>query len=254
MVANAKSGHPGAPMGLAPLAHLLWSRIMVADPKESHWINRDRFVLSNGHACALQYIMLHLMGYDLTMDDLKAFRQLDSRTPGHPEVHHTDGVEVTTGPLGQGFANAVGLAIAQANAADTYNKDNFDLFTNRTYVFLGDGCMQEGVASEAASLAGHLRLHNLIAFFDDNHVSIDGDTKCSFTEDVPKRFESYGWNVLVVDNGDSDLQALYDAVVKAWDEKTKPTLVCVRTTIGFGSVNQGKASTCLLYTSDAADE
>ena len=128
---------------------------MVADPKESHWINRDRFVLSNGHACALQYIMLHLMGYDLTMDDLKAFRQLDSRTPGHPEVHHTDGVEVTTGPLGQGFANAVGLAIAQANAADTYNKDNFDLFTNRTYVFLGDGCMQEGVASEAASLAGH---------------------------------------------------------------------------------------------------
>lgn len=243
MVANAKSGHPGAPMGLAPLAHLLWSRIMVADPKESHWINRDRFVLSNGHACALQYIMLHLMGYDLTMDDLKAFRQLDSRTPGHPEVHHTDGVEVTTGPLGQGFANAVGLAIAQANAAGTYNKDNFDLFTNRTYVFLGDGCMQEGVASEAASLAGHLRLHNLIAFFDDNHVSIDGDTKCSFTEDVPKRFESYGWNVLVVDNGDSDLQALYDAVIKAWDEKTKPTLVCVRTTIGFGSVNQGKAST-----------
>lgn len=215
---------------------------MTADPKDSHWINRDRFVLSNGHACALQYIMLHLMGYKLSMDDLKAFRQLDSLTPGHPEANHTDGIEVTTGPLGQGFANAVGLAMAQANAAAAFNRDGFELFNNRTYVFLGDGCMQEGVASEAASMAGHLGLKNLIAFYDDNHITIDGDTNCSFTEDVSKRFESYNWNVLSVKNGDEDLSALWDAIVKAQQEKERPTLVCVQTTIGFGSLNQGKAS------------
>lgn len=242
VVANAKSGHPGAPMGLAPLAHLLWSRVMIADAKDSHWLNRDRFVLSNGHACVLQYIMLHLMGYKLSMDDLKQFRQLDSLTPGHPEANHTDGVEVTTGPLGQGFANAVGLAMAQASVASTFNKEGFELFNNHTYVMLGDGCMQEGVASEAASLAGHLRLNNLIAFFDDNHVSIDGDTNCAFTEDVAMRFRSYNWNVLTVENGDDDLSSLWDAIVKAWEEKERPTVVCVRTTIGFGSVNQGKAS------------
>ena len=215
---------------------------MTADPKDSRWINRDRFVLSNGHACALLYIMLHLMGYKLSMDDLKAFRQLDSLTPGHPEANHTDGVEVTTGPLGQGFANAVGLAMAQANAAAAFNKDGFELFNNRTYVFLGDGCMQEGVASEAASMAGHLGLKNLIAFYDDNHITIDGDTNCAFTEDVGKRFESYNWNVLTVKNGDEDLSALWDAIVKAQQEKERPTLVCVQTTIGFGSLNQGKAS------------
>ena len=208
---------------------------MTADPKDSRWINRDRFVLSNGHACALLYIMLHLMGYKLSMDDLKAFRQLDSLTPGHPEANHTDGVEVTTGPLGQGFANAVGLAMAQANAAAAFNKDGFELFNNRTYVFLGDGCMQEGVASEAASMAGHLGLKNLIAFYDDNHITIDGDTNCAFTEDVGKRFESYNWNVLTVKNGDEDLSALWDAIVKAQQEKERPTLVCVQTTIGFGS-------------------
>lgn len=215
---------------------------MTADPKDSRWINRDRFVLSNGHACALLYIMLHLMGYKLSMDDLKAFRQLDSLTPGHPEANHTDGVEVTTGPLGQGFANAVGLAMAQANAAAAFNRDGFELFNNRTYVFLGDGCMQEGVASEAASMAGHLGLKNLIAFYDDNHITIDGDTNCAFTEDVGKRFESYNWNVLTVKNGDEDLSALWDAIVKAQQEKERPTLVCVQTTIGFGSLNQGKAS------------
>jgi len=243
VVAKSKSGHPGAPMGLAPLAHLLWSRFLTCDSKDSKWLNRDRFVLSNGHACALQYIMLHLMGYKLSMDDLKNFRQLDSLTPGHPEANHTDGVEVTTGPLGQGFAQAVGIAVASKNAASTFNKENFELFNDKTFVILGDGCMQEGVSSEAASLAGHLRLDNLIAFFDDNHVTIDGDTENSFTEDVEARFRSYNWNVLRVENGDSDLASLYDAMEKAYNYRGRPTLVCIRTTIGFGSVNQGKAST-----------
>lgn len=230
-------------MGLAPLAHLLWSRVITCDPKDSHWLNRDRFVLSNGHACALQYIILHLMGYNLSMDDLKSFRQLHSLTPGHPEANHTDGIEVTSGPLGQGFAQAVGLAIAQKNAAATFNKDDFELFNNNTYVFLGDGCMQEGVCSEAASLAGHLKLNNLVAFYDDNKITIDGDTIVSFTEDVAKRFEAYEWNVLHVKNGDSDLDAMYQAIEKAQAEKEKPTLVIVETTIGFGSLNQGKEST-----------
>ena len=157
---------------------------LLCDPKDSHWLNRDRFVLSNGHACILQYTMLYLLGYKVTLDDLKQFRQLNSLTPGHPEANHTDGIEVTTGPLGQGFANAVGLSIAAKNAAAEFNRDGFELFNNHTYVFLGDGCMMEGVASEAASLAGHLRLNNLIAFYDNNKISIDGDVACAFTEDV----------------------------------------------------------------------
>ncbi|WFD21552.1 transketolase [Malassezia equina] len=243
IVAKSKSGHPGAPMGLAPLAHLLWSRVITCDPKDSKWLNRDRFVLSNGHACALQYIMLHLMGYQVTMDDLKAFRQLNSKTPGHPEANHTDGVEVTTGPLGQGFATAVGLAIAERNAAAAFNKEGFELFNNYTYTILGDGCMQEGVASEAASLAGHLGLYNLIAFYDDNSVTIDGDTNVSFTEDVTKRFESYGWNVIPIEDGDNDIKSVFEAIEKAHSEKIKPTLISIKTTIGFGSKNQGTAST-----------
>lgn len=230
-------------MGLAPLAHLLWSRVISCDPKDSHWINRDRFVLSNGHACALLYIMLHLLGYDLTMEDLKQFRQLNSRTPGHPEANHTDGVDITSGPLGQGFSSAVGLAIAQKNAAATFNKDGFELFTNYTYTILGDGCMQEGVASEAASLAGHLGLNNLIAFYDDNKVTIDGDTMASFTEDVPKRFEAYGWNVLLVRDGDRDLKDMFEKIEQAKKETKRPTLICVKTTIGYGSLKQGTTST-----------
>ncbi|EED84171.1 predicted protein [Postia placenta Mad-698-R] len=210
VVGKANSGHPGAPMGMAPVAHVLFSRFFNANPKSSKWYNRDRFVLSNGHACALQYILLHLLGYKLSMDDLKQFRQIDSLTPGHPEAGHTDGIEVTTGPLGQGFANGVGLGIAQAHMAAVYNKDGFDLINNYTYVFTGDGCLMEGVASEAASLAGHLQLGNLIYFYDDNreimsawtYISIDGDTAVAFTENVEQRFLSYGWQVLHVNDGD----------------------------------------------------
>ncbi|KAK0450648.1 transketolase [Armillaria borealis] len=239
VVGKANSGHPGAPMGMAPVAHVLFSRFFNANPKDSKWFNRDRFVLSNGHACALQYILLHLMGYKLSMDDLKAFRQLDSLTPGHPEAGHTDGIEVTTGPLGQGFGNGVGLAIAQAHLAATYNKDGFDLINNYTYVFCGDGCLMEGVASEAASIAGHLQLGNLIVIYDDNHISIDGDTAVAFTENVEQRFLSYGWQVLNVDNGDSDLAGIYNSIAEARQEKNKPTIIKLKTTIGFGSKVQG---------------
>ncbi|KAI8998852.1 transketolase [Trametes punicea] len=239
VVGKANSGHPGAPMGMAPVAHVLFTRFFNANPKHPKWFNRDRFVLSNGHACALQYILLHLLGYKLSMDDLKQFRQIDSLTPGHPEAGHTDGVEVTTGPLGQGFANGVGLAIAQAHLSATYNKEGFDLINNYTYVFTGDGCLMEGVASEAASLAGHLQLGNLIAIYDDNHISIDGDTAVAFTEDVEKRFQAYGWQTLHVDNGDSDLEGIYNAIVEARKEKHKPTLIRLRTTIGYGSKQQG---------------
>ncbi|OSX64954.1 hypothetical protein POSPLADRAFT_1167097 [Postia placenta MAD-698-R-SB12] len=239
VVGKANSGHPGAPMGMAPVAHVLFSRFFNANPKSSKWYNRDRFVLSNGHACALQYILLHLLGYKLSMDDLKQFRQIDSLTPGHPEAGHTDGIEVTTGPLGQGFANGVGLGIAQAHMAAVYNKDGFDLINNYTYVFTGDGCLMEGVASEAASLAGHLQLGNLIYFYDDNHISIDGDTAVAFTENVEQRFLSYGWQVLHVNDGDHDLEGIYNAVVEAQKEKSKPTLIRLRTTIGYGSKQQG---------------
>ncbi|KAK0503033.1 transketolase [Armillaria luteobubalina] len=237
VVGKANSGHPGAPMGMAPVAHVLFSRFFNANPKDSKWFNRDRFVLSNG--CALQYILLHLMGYKLSMDDLKAFRQLDSLTPGHPEAGHTDGIEVTTGPLGQGFGNGVGLAIAQAHLAATYNKDGFELINNYTYVFCGDGCLMEGVASEAASIAGHLQLGNLIVIYDDNHISIDGDTAVAFTENVGQRFLSYGWQVLTVDNGDSDLAGIYNSIAEARQEKNKPTIIKLKTTIGFGSKVQG---------------
>jgi transketolase len=226
-------------MGMAPVAHILFSRFFNANPKSSKWFNRDRFVLSNGHACALQYILLHLLGYKLSMDDLKAFRQVDSKTPGHPEAGHTDGIEVTTGPLGQGFSNAVGLAIAQAHLGAVYNKDDFDLINNYTYAFCGDGCLMEGVASEAASLAGHLQLGNLIVVYDDNHISIDGDTAVAFTENVEQRFLAYGWQVLHVDNGDSDLKGIYDSIADARKEKNKPTIIRLRTTIGFGSKQQG---------------
>ncbi|OBZ75679.1 Transketolase [Grifola frondosa] len=259
VVGKANSGHPGAPMGMAPVAHVLFTRFFNANPKNSKWYNRDRFVLSNGHGCALQYILLHLLGYKLTLDDLKAFRQLDSLTPGHPEAGHTDGVEVTTGPLGQGFSNAVGLAIAQAHMGATFNRDGFDLINNYTYVFVGDGCLMEGVTSEAASLAGHLKLGNLICvsrleiksdswltfLFNRRftmtivNISIDGDTAVAFTENVEQRFLSYDWQVLHVDHGDSDLEGIYTAIAEARKETNKPTIIRLRTTIGYGSKQQG---------------
>ncbi|TVY31213.1 putative transketolase [Lachnellula hyalina] len=235
----ANSGHPGAPMGMAPVAHVLFNKIMNYNPKNSSWVNRDRFVLSNGHGCMLQYALLHLAGYKISLDDIKAFRSIDSITPGHPEAHDTDGIEVTTGPLGQGFSNAVGLSIAQHHASAEFNKPGFELINNYTYTFLGDGCMQEGVASEAASLAGHLQLGNLIAIYDDNHISIDGDTNCSFTEDVIKRFEAYGWHTEIVEDGDHDLEAMEAAIKKCQSVKNKPSLIKLRTTIGFGSLAQG---------------
>ncbi|SGZ39217.1 probable Transketolase [Hanseniaspora guilliermondii] len=240
-VAAANSGHPGAPLGLAPAAHVIFKG-MNFNPKNPDWINRDRFVLSNGHACALLYSVLHVMGYDsVGIEDLKKFRQLNSKTPGHPEFE-LPGIEVTTGPLGQGVCNAVGLAIAQANFAATYNKPGYELSNNYTYVMLGDGCLQEGVSSEASSLAGHLQLGNLIAIYDDNKITIDGSTEVSFTEDVAKRYEAYGWEVLVVKNGDSDLASIAAAVEQAKKSTNKPTLIKLETTIGFGSLNQGSAS------------
>ncbi|KAI7280042.1 hypothetical protein KC340_g18851, partial [Hortaea werneckii] len=226
-------------MGMAPISHILFNQFMRFNPQNPQWANRDRFVLSNGHGCMLQYALLHLFGYKVSMDDLKQFRQVDSITPGHPEAHDTPGVEVTTGPLGQGFSNAVGMAVAQAHSAAYFNKPGYDLFTNYTYMFFGDGCAMEGVASEAASAAGHLQLGNLIAIYDDNGISIDGDTKCAFTEDVSKRFEAYGWHVQWVKDGDNDMEGMYNAIKKAQEVKDKPSMIRLTTTIGFGSLLQG---------------
>ncbi|TWU72218.1 Transketolase [Metarhizium rileyi] len=236
---NSNSGHPGAPMGMAPVAHVLFNKFMKFNPKNPKWLNRDRFVLSNGHGCMLQYALLHLFGYDLSIQDLKDFRKVDSRTPGHPEAHDTPGIEVTTGPLGQGVCNAVGMAMAQAHTAATFNKPEFNVVDNYTYCFLGDGCLMEGVSSEASSLAGHLQLGNLICIYDDNHISIDGDTNCAFTEDVVKRYEAYGWHVEVVEDGDSDLAGIEAAIKKCQEVKNKPSLIKLKTTIGYGSLQQG---------------
>ncbi|OBT69450.1 hypothetical protein VE03_01186 [Pseudogymnoascus sp. 23342-1-I1] len=231
---KANSGHPGAPMGLAPIAHVLFNQMNFNPATNKYWINRDRLVLSNGHACALLYSLLHLYGY-ISLDDLKAFRQLDSQTPGHPEAHITPGIEVTTGPLGQGLANAVGLAIAQTHLAAVYNRPGFDLFTNKTFVIFGDGCAMESVASEAASLAGHLQLGNLIAIYDDNHICIDGDINSTFTEDVTKRFEAYGWHTQHVQDGNTGLDAMNRAI-QAVAVTDKPSMIKVTTTIGYGSI------------------
>jgi transketolase len=234
MVEKANSGHPGAPMGCAPIAHLLYGSIMNFSPKDPKWFNRDRFVLSNGHACALLYSMLHLTGYEVSIDDLKQFRQLHSITPGHPENFMTPGVEVSTGPLGQGITNAVGLAIAEKHLAATYNRDGFNLVDHYTYVICGDGCLQEGISSEASSLAGHLGLGKLIVCYDDNHITIDGHTDLSFTEDVGKRYEAYHWHVQVVEDV-NDLQALAEAIENAKAETGRPSLIKIKTIIGFGS-------------------
>ncbi len=234
MVEAANSGHPGAPMGQAAMAYNLWARFLRFDPQRPDWPNRDRFVLSCGHASALLYALLHLAGYELSLDDLRDFRQLGSMTPGHPERGETPGVETTTGPLGQGLSNAVGMAIAQQLLAARFNRDGYPLFDHRTFVFASDGDVMEGVASEASSLAGHLRLDRLIVFYDDNRISIDGPTSLSFSEDVGKRYEAYGWQVQRVEDG-NDLEALAAATEAALADVDRPSLIAVRTHIGFGS-------------------
>eukprot|EP01126_Amoeba_proteus_P045369 TRINITY_DN5073_c0_g1_i7.p1 TRINITY_DN5073_c0_g1~~TRINITY_DN5073_c0_g1_i7.p1 ORF type:complete len:659 (-),score=101.61 TRINITY_DN5073_c0_g1_i7:224-2200(-) len=239
VVQKANSGHPGAPLGMAPMAYVLFSRHLRFNPKNPDWPGRDRFVLSNGHSSALLYSLLHLTGYpDWTMDVLKTFRQSKSMAAGHPESHYP-GVEVTTGPLGQGLSNAVGLAIAETHLAAKFNKDGIKVVDNFTYVFCGDGCLQEGITSEASSLAGHLGLGKLIVLYDDNHITIDGSTDLSFSEDVCKRYESYGWHTQVVKDGDKDLEAIDAAITAAKAVSDKPSLIKVNTTIGFGSLMAG---------------
>ena len=236
MVERANSGHPGAPMGQAAMAYQLWTRHLRFNPADPGWVNRDRFVLSCGHASALIYSLLHLAGFDLSLDDLRDFRQMGSKTPGHPEYGHTPGVETTTGPLGQGLANAVGMAMAERMMAGRFNRDGFALFDHRTWVFASDGDIMEGVASEASSMAGHLRLGKLNVLYDDNRISIDGPTDLSFSEDVAKRYESYGWHVSLVEDG-NDLEALDAAMTAAADDE-RPSLILVRTHIGYGSPNK----------------
>ncbi|WP_019501710.1 transketolase [Pseudanabaena sp. PCC 6802] len=238
-VEKAKSGHPGLPMGAAPMAFVLWDRFLKFNPKNPKWVDRDRFVLSAGHGCMLQYSMLHLTGYDsVSIDDIKQFRQWGSKTPGHPENFETEGVEVTTGPLGQGVGNAVGLAIAEAHLAARFNKPGHNIVDHYTYVILGDGCNMEGVASEAASMAGHLKLGKLIMMYDSNSISIDGSTDLAFTEDVGKRYEAYGWHVQYVANGNDDLDSIAKAIAEAKKVTDKPSLIVVTTVIGYGSPNK----------------
>jgi len=236
---KSNSGHPGLPMGAAPMAYALWDRVLKHNPKNPNWFNRDRFVLSAGHGCMLLYALLHLSGYDsVTIEDIQQFRQWGSRTPGHPETFETPGVEVTTGPLGQGIANAVGLAIAEAHLAAKFNKPEVQLVDHYTYVIMGDGCHQEGISSEAASLAGHLGLGKLIALYDDNHITIDGNTNVSFTEDVLKRYEAYGWHVQHVADGNTDVDGIAKAIEAAKAVTDRPSMIKVTTTIGYGSPNK----------------
>ncbi|MDQ2835000.1 MAG: transketolase [Acidobacteriota bacterium] len=237
-VEKAKSGHPGAPLGCAPIAYLLYHKLMKHDPSDPLWIDRDRFVLSNGHASALLYGALHLSGYDLPISQLEQFRQWGSHTPGHPEYGETPGVEVTTGPLGQGFGMAVGIAVAEKHLAAVYNRDTYNIVDHHTYVLCGDGDLMEGISHETASLAGTLGLGKLIVLYDDNLISLDGPTELSFTEDVTMRFEAYHWHVQYVADG-NDLAAIKDAILKAKAETTKPSLIRVRTVIGYGSPKAG---------------
>lgn len=239
-VQKAKSGHPGAPMGMADIAQVLWCDYLSHNPTNPQWANRDRFVLSNGHGSMLLYSLLHLTGYDLPIEELKNFRQLHSKTPGHPEYGYAPGVETTTGPLGQGITNAVGMAIAEKVLAAQFNQENFDIVDHNTYVFLGDGCLMEGISHEACSLAGTLGLGKLIAFWDDNGISIDGEVEAWFSDDTPKRFEAYGWHVISDVDG-HEPNEISAAILKAKNETDRPTLICCKTTIGFGSPNkQGK--------------
>lgn len=241
-VQKANSGHPGLPMGAAPMAYTLWNRFLKHSPSNPEWVDRDRFVLSAGHGSMLLYALLHLAGYDMSMEDLKNFRQLGSKTPGHPENFQTPGVETTTGPLGQGFANGVGMAIAERFLAARFNQPGFEIVDHHTYAIVSDGDLMEGVAAEAASLAGHLGLGKLIYLYDDNKISIDGSTDITFTEDVGRRFAAYNWHVLNVEDG-NNVDALTSAIEAARLETDRPSLIVVRTTIGFGSPNkQGTAS------------
>lgn len=237
-VQAANSGHPGLPMGAAPMAYTLWTRHLNANPKNSRWFNRDRFVLSAGHGSMLLYSLLHLSGYNVSIDDLKNFRQLEGNTPGHPEVHITDGVEATTGPLGQGVANAVGMAMAEAHLSATYNKGDYNIVDHYTYALCGDGDLQEGVSQEAASLAGHLKLGKLIMLYDSNDIQLDGPTSKAFTENVGMRFEAYGWEHILVEDG-NDLEAIDAAITKAKESTDKPTIIEIKTVIGFGATNAG---------------
>jgi len=236
-VQKANSGHPGMPMGMAPAAYLLWTKIMRHNPANPKWETRDRFVLSAGHGSMLLYSLLHLCGYEMTLDDLKSFRQLNSKTPGHPEYHPERGIEVTTGPLGQGISNAVGMAVAQKHLADHFNRDGFPIIDYKIFVIASDGDLEEGVSAEASSLAGHLGLDNLIVIYDDNHISIDGDTKISFTEDVAMRYRAYHWNVITVDGDGTDLAAIEKALKKAKRYKGKPSIIKLRSHIAYGCPN-----------------
>ena len=242
-VQKANSGHPGAPMGMADIAEVLWNDHMTHNPSNPDWANRDRFILSNGHGSMLIYSLLHLTGYDLSIDDLKSFRQLHSKTPGHPEYGYAPGVETTTGPLGQGITNGVGMAIAEKALASQFNQKGHDIVDHHTYVFLGDGCLMEGISHEACSLAGTLGLGKLVAFWDDNGISIDGHVDGWFTDDTPGRFEAYGWHVIRdVDGHDS--AAIENAVSMAKAMTDKPTMICCKTTIGFGSPNKAGSHAC----------
>ena len=236
-VQKANSGHPGAPMGMAEIAEVLWNHHLRHNPKNPRWADRDRFVLSNGHGSMLLYALLHLTGYDLSIDDIKQFRQLHSKTPGHPEYGYTPGVETTTGPLGQGLSNGVGMALAEKMLAAEFNRDGHDIVDHHTYVFLGDGCLMEGISHEACSLAGTLGLGKLICFYDDNGISIDGHVEGWFTDDTPKRFEAYGWNVIPNVNG-HDAETIHAAIDAARSQTARPTLICCKTVIGLGAPNK----------------
>ncbi|MCP4127290.1 MAG: transketolase [Gammaproteobacteria bacterium] len=242
-VQKANSGHPGAPMGMADIAEALWNDHLKHNPVNPDWFDRDRFVLSNGHGSMLIYSLLHLSGYDLSMDDLKEFRQLHSKTPGHPEYGYAPGVETTTGPLGQGITNAVGMALAEKTLAAQFNRDGHNIVDHYTYSFLGDGCMMEGVSHEACSLAGVLKLGKLIAVWDDNGISIDGELEAWFADDTPKRFEAYGWHVISDVDG-HDAEAISNAITEAKAVADKPSLICAKTTIGFGSPNLAGSHDC----------
>jgi len=240
-VQKASSGHPGLPLGAAPIAYSVWAKHMKHNPKNPNWSNRDRFVLSAGHGSAMLYSMLHVFGYDVSMEDLKNFRQFNSKTPGHPEYKHTPGVEITTGPLGQGVANGVGMAMAEEFMAAKFNKDGFKVVDNYTFVLSGDGCLMEGVSGEAASLAGTLKLGKLILLYDSNNITIEGSTSIAFTEDVAKRFEAYGWQVLTVEDG-NDVDAISTAIANAKSDTSRPSIIEVKTQIGYGSPKAGSCS------------
>ncbi|WP_449537543.1 transketolase [Ferdinandcohnia sp. Marseille-Q9671] len=241
MIEKANSGHPGLPMGAAPMAYVLWADFLKHNPKNSKWFDRDRFVLSAGHGSALLYSLLHLSGYNVSIDDLKNFRQFGSKTPGHPEVHHTDGVEATTGPLGQGIAMSVGMAMAERFLAAKYNKENLPIIDHHTYALVGDGDLMEGISHEAASLAGHLKLGKLVVLYDSNDISLDGDLDRSFSDNTVERFNAYGWQVLRVEDG-NDLEAIRKTIQEAKDNTSQPTLIEIKTVIGYGSPNKAGSS------------